>query len=94
MPDADPPSRGAPHDATRRAFLVRAAPRGPLARVGPACLAARRVECRVCGEACEASAIRFAPRAGGVALPIVDTGRCTGCGDCVARCPTQAIVLR
>lgn len=26
-------------------------------------------------------------------LPVVDTARCTGCGDCVAVCPTQCLAL-
>jgi len=26
-------------------------------------------------------------------LPILDTGRCTGCGDCVAVCPTDCLAL-
>ncbi len=26
-------------------------------------------------------------------LPIIDAGRCTGCGDCVAACPANALAL-
>lgn len=61
------------------------------ASIGEDCLAVQRVECRVCGEQCEAGAIRFQPQAGGVALPTVDKAQCTGCGACVASCPTRAI---
>ncbi len=64
-----------------------------LAQIGPACLAARGVECRICGEACEASAIRFRPRLGGVTQPELDAERCTACGACVGGCPTQAISM-
>jgi ferredoxin-type protein NapF len=59
-----------------------------------ACLAQRRVECRVCGEMCEHDAIRFKPVLGGVANPVLDANKCTGCGVCVAPCPTQAIQLQ
>ena len=61
--------------------------------IGEACLAQRGVECRICGEACGASAIRFRPRAGGVALPQLDETACTGCGACIAPCPGQAIAV-
>ena len=59
-----------------------------------ACLAAQKVVCRTCGEACEAGAIRFPPRLGGVSLPQLDAAACTGCGACLADCPTTAIRIR
>ncbi len=58
------------------------------------CLSHRQVECRVCGEACDESALRFPPRLGGVALPVLDPQRCTGCGACVAPCPTAAVSMQ
>lgn len=64
------------------------------AQIGPACLASQRVECRVCGEVCDHRAIRFAPTLGGVATPALNLDQCTGCGACVAPCPTQAITMR
>lgn len=60
-------------------------------RIESACLAAANVECRVCGEICDAGAIRFRPRIGGVPLPEVDNTACTGCGACLAPCPVAAI---
>jgi ferredoxin-type protein NapF len=51
------------------------------------------VECRLCGEACDAGAIRFPPRLGGVAAPVIDHDRCTGCGDCLPLCPPSALKL-
>lgn len=63
------------------------------AAVGPDCLPRHGVECRVCGDFCEAQAIRFPPRLGGSPLPAIDAERCTGCGACVAPCPSQAIAV-
>lgn len=61
--------------------------------IGESCLAARSVVCRTCGEACETRAISFPPRLGGVSLPQLDVAACTGCGACLADCPTQAIAM-
>ena len=80
--------------ATRRGLLLgRPAPRQPVAVIGDRCLARHGVVCRSCGDACEARAIRFPPRLGGVALPTLDGEACTGCGECVAVCPAVAISL-
>lgn len=88
-------------DPARRGFLLpgarRVTPDGEpaprLAQWGPHCLAAQRVECRLCGDGCDAGAIRFPPRLGGVAQPVIDATRCTGCGDCLHLCPTGALRL-
>lgn len=61
------------------------------ASIGERCLAVQNVECRVCGENCPQSAIRFRPRLGGVAHPALDPDACNGCGACVAPCPASAI---
>lgn len=62
-----------------------------VARVGPLCLAMRGVECRSCGEHCSLRAIRFRPLPGRPWLPDIDAEACTGCGACLAPCPTGAI---
>jgi ferredoxin-type protein NapF len=62
--------------------------------ISSACLAQHQVECRVCGEMCDAGAIRFKPTLGGVTSPALDLSLCTGCGACVAPCPTQAIAMK
>ncbi len=65
-----------------------------LAVVGIGCIAfAQNVVCRSCGDVCEAAAIRFSPRVGGAACPVVLTERCTGCGECAPACPANAITL-
>lgn len=62
--------------------------------VSSACLSAAGITCRVCGEQCETSAIRFVLAVGGVATPMVDGASCTGCGACVAPCPVSAIEIQ
>ena len=62
-----------------------------LPRFGEDCLTAKGVVCRSCSDACGDDAIVF-PRAR-VAVPQVSADRCTGCGACVAACPTHAISL-
>ncbi|MCB1906791.1 MAG: ferredoxin-type protein NapF [Rhodocyclaceae bacterium] len=61
------------------------------ARIGATCLAIRGVECRICGDHCEAGAIRFRPARGGIRLPEIVPDACTGCGACFAPCPEAAI---
>ncbi|MGE5471264.1 MAG: ferredoxin-type protein NapF [Bacteroidota bacterium] len=60
--------------------------------IRPACLSTQNVFCRTCGEVCDSGAIRFSLRPGGAARPQIDAERCTGCGACIAPCPTAAIV--
>jgi ferredoxin-type protein NapF len=74
---ATPPAAGAPG----------------LASIGRQCVAFNDVVCRSCGDTCGEAAIRFSPRLGGAALPLVIPERCTGCGECVAACPASAITL-
>jgi len=52
-----------------------------------ACVAHHGVICSACKEPCIDDAILF----NGLFNPVIDDERCTGCGFCMARCPTQAI---
>jgi ferredoxin-type protein NapF len=63
------------------------------ARVAPNCLALARVECRVCGDACDPRALRFRPAPGGVSPLQLDTAACTACGECVSVCPVGALAV-
>lgn len=51
------------------------------------CLAHNGVICFSCKEPCIDDAILF----NGMFNPVIDMDRCTGCGFCLGRCPTQAI---
>ncbi|HEY9080094.1 ferredoxin-type protein NapF [Magnetovibrio sp.] len=71
--------------------IYRAEPWAIVARFGAECLSQNGVTCRVCGDRCDARAIRFQLAVGGVAHPIVNPSACTGCGACVAPCPVGAV---
>lgn len=62
--------------------------------VGDDCLGRRGVICEVCRDACPEGAIRFAPRSRGPFLPEIAGEKCSGCGACIAPCPTSAIAAR
>jgi ferredoxin-type protein NapF len=68
-------------------------PWGHRIRISEDCLPRLGVVCRTCGEACDERAIRFQPRVGGPALPGLESALCTGCGQCLARCPVDAIEI-
>ncbi len=51
------------------------------------CVAHHGVICFSCKEPCIDDAILF----NGMFNPVIDETKCTGCGYCLARCPTQAI---
>jgi len=61
--------------------------------IASGCLAPQGVLCRTCGDVCDARAIRFRPRVGGPPHPEVSAAACTGCGACVAACPSRSITL-
>ncbi len=63
------------------------------ARIGDACLSTQGVTCRVCGDRCDARAIRFELAVGGIARPIIDKTACTGCGACIAPCPVGTVEI-
>lgn len=64
----------------------------PRATVSGACLTYLGVACQSCRDACPESAIRFRPSRA-IAQPEIDGERCSGCGDCLAPCPTQALSI-
>lgn len=87
---AVPPGEALPDQARQRA-AADSTPR--IVAFAEHCLAFQNVVCRTCGESCPDSAIRFSPRLGGAATPSLIAERCTGCGDCLAVCPSAALSL-
>jgi ferredoxin-type protein NapF len=61
--------------------------------INDACMSLRGITCRTCDEACDAQAIRFRLQIGGRASPEINQAGCTGCGECVAVCPSAAITI-
>ena len=78
---------------TRRALLTGHAESEARIAITHHCLAKRNIHCQSCSDCCPEQAIRFTPRLGGPPLPIVVVSRCTGCGDCIAICPADALVF-
>ena len=62
-------------------------------QIGERCLAHAGIACQSCQDACEARAIRFQPRLGGVPQPQLSEEACTGCGACLPVCPSQTIEI-
>lgn len=77
---------GAFRPVTERPWTLRA-------RVAERCLTHDGIVCSSCRDACGEAAIRF-PVTSAVPVPVVSADRCTGCGACVAGCPTSAIALQ
>jgi len=59
-----------------------------------ACITSQQVVCRSCEESCDAAAITFSPKLGGVSTPKMNIENCTGCGACIRVCPSQAITIQ
>lgn len=78
---------------SRRALLRGQLLSRPAAIISDACLAEAGIVCRSCGDVCATSAIHFRPRIGLPAQALVNETACTGCGECVAACPGDAIAL-
>ncbi|MGV6826861.1 MAG: ferredoxin-type protein NapF [bacterium] len=64
-----------------------------VASISDQCLARHGVVCRTCGDLCEQRAINFLLETGGRSTPSISTVLCTGCGACIAPCPTAAIEM-
>ncbi|MDX2478275.1 MAG: ferredoxin-type protein NapF [Gammaproteobacteria bacterium] len=62
-------------------------------RIADHCLSVTGVVCRACGDHCEVGAIRFTLLTQGRSLPKINSSSCTGCGQCIPVCPTNAISI-
>lgn len=54
------------------------------------CMSWHQSMCFSCKDPCLDDAIEFL----GMFRPTIDASKCTNCGFCISRCPTQAIVIR
>jgi len=61
--------------------------------IKPDCLAKKSVQCQACQDHCETRAIEFNFFQQSIPVPSVSTDKCTGCGACVAICPTNSIFV-
>lgn len=64
-----------------------------IANIQDSCLVNQGVWCQSCKDACEASAIKFTLALGKPPSPEIQADLCTGCGACVAPCPSNAITI-
>ena len=63
------------------------------AQINNQCLALKGVMCRTCADCCETRAISFQLAVGGFASPTINSDNCSGCGACIAPCPTDSIEI-
>ncbi len=66
---------------------------GHVAEINESCFLQHGVTCQSCRDACETEALKFEFRLGIVGTILVNEEVCTGCGGCLAVCPTGAIDL-
>lgn len=64
-----------------------------IAEINDQCLNRRSVHCQSCGDVCEPDVIRFKPTVGSVPDVVINQDDCTGCGACVAACPTGGVTI-
>ncbi len=60
-------------------------------KIQSSCIVFKGVVCMTCRDQCEPRAIRFTPVIGGLSPPVLDEDLCSGCGACIAPCPSGAI---
>ena len=63
------------------------------AQINNQCLALKGVMCRTCADCCDSRAITFQLAVGGFSSPDLNLDECTGCGACIAPCPTSGIEI-
>ncbi|MEO3735366.1 ferredoxin-type protein NapF [Shewanella baltica] len=63
------------------------------AHIQQSCLTFQGIWCQSCKDACEPRAISFVFNIGQAPRPQIDLELCTGCGACVAPCPSKAIEI-
>lgn len=63
------------------------------AQINNQCLSLKAVMCRTCADCCDTRAITFQLAVGGFSSPEINANNCTGCGACIAPCPTGSIEI-
>ena len=58
------------------------------------CMAYQGIWCQSCKDACDEMATSFTMAIGKAPQPVIDLEACTGCGACVAPCPSDAILIK
>lgn len=74
-------------DLTQTAWHIKA-------QIQENCLTYQGIWCQSCKDACEPRAINFTLSVGKAPSPTINLEQCTGCGACVAPCPSQAIAIK
>ncbi|MCH1928895.1 ferredoxin-type protein NapF [Shewanella sp. A25] len=64
------------------------------AQIQDSCLTFQGIWCQSCKDACEPRAIQFSLSIGKAPMPNINSDLCTGCGACVAPCPSHAIHIK
>jgi len=64
------------------------------ATVNDTCLTYSHISCQSCQDNCEPRAIIFKYAIGTPPTPEISSESCTGCGACIAICPSQAIEIK
>lgn len=76
------------------AIRERATPWDVEVKILARCLAVQGTVCRSCEEICEEEAVSFRLGLNGKSCPVINAQACSGCGFCVAPCPTRAITIQ
>lgn len=62
-------------------------------KVTASCLNMSGVVCQSCRDGCDVRAISFSVLKAGITVPVINQETCTGCGFCLAICPTTSIKI-
>lgn len=64
-----------------------------IARINDDCMTHQGIVCQSCRDVCAPKAIGFNRQMRGVSTPMINIESCTGCGACIAPCPSHSIQM-